>query len=271
MKTYLLFGLLAAAAASLFVGCRAVTPARSGAGNTPGYTQITQEQAKKMMVQNDGHLIVDVRRQDEYDGGHIPGAICVPNESIADERPAALPDPDQILLVYCRSGRRSKEAAAKLAALGYTHVYEFGGILDWTGEITADEAADAADAAKRPRPILVIDTGNGVFYATLEDNDSARAFIEKLEPDVLQLEMHDYGNFEKVGALPWSLPTCDEQITTEPGDVILYQGDHITIYYDRNTWRFTRLAKIGGATKEALLAALGEGGATVTFSLEWSE
>ena len=271
MKTYLLLGLLAAAAALLFIGCRAGTPAPSNAGSTPGYTQITQEQAKEMMARDDGHLIVDVRRQDEYDGGHIPGAICVPNESIADERPAALPDPEQILLVYCRSGRRSKEAAAKLAALGYTHVYEFGGILDWTGGTVADEAAIDAVESNQPQPILVIDTGNGVFYAALEDNDSARAFIEKLKPDVLQLEMHDYGNFEKVGALPWSLPTCDEQITTEPGDVILYQGNQITIYYDRNTWRFTRLAKIDGATKETLLAALSEGGATVTFSLEWSE
>ena len=85
------------------------------------------------MEQDDGHLVVDVRRLDEYESGHIPGAVCIPNESIGSERPAELPNPNQILLVYCRSGNRSKQAAEKLAALGYTEVYEFGGINDWTG------------------------------------------------------------------------------------------------------------------------------------------
>ena len=75
----------------------------------------------------------DVRRQDEYDEGHIPGAICIPNEFIGCDSPEALPDYDQIILIYCRSGRRSKEAAGKLAGMGYTNIYEFGGILDWMG------------------------------------------------------------------------------------------------------------------------------------------
>ena len=98
------------------------------------YRQITQEQAKEMMKADDGHIVVDVRRLDEYDAGHIPGAICVPNESITDKRPAELPDLDQIILVYCRTGRRSKEASQKLFDIGYTNIYEFGGIVDWTGE-----------------------------------------------------------------------------------------------------------------------------------------
>ena len=83
--------------------------------------------------------------------------------------------------------------------------------------------------------------------------------------------MHDYGSFEKVGSLPWSLERNDESITTEPGDVILYQGNQITIYYDQNTWNFTKLATIGNVTKEELLDALGEGNVTVTFLVEWSE
>jgi rhodanese-related sulfurtransferase len=99
------------------------------------YSQITQDEAKRMMELDDGHIIVDVRREDEYAEGHIPGAILIPNESIGDTRPEELPDLEQIILVYCRSGRRSKEASQKLADLGYTHVYEFGGIIDWTGEI----------------------------------------------------------------------------------------------------------------------------------------
>jgi rhodanese-related sulfurtransferase len=91
-----------------------------------------------MMELDDGHVIVDVRREDEYAKGHIPGAILIPNESIGTEQPSELPDLDQIILVYCRSGRRSKEASQKLADIGYTNVYEFGGIVDWTGEIVTD-------------------------------------------------------------------------------------------------------------------------------------
>ena len=102
------------------------------------YHQISQEEAKEMMTRNNGHVIVDVRRQDEYDSGHIPGAILIPNESIGTEQPEQLPDRNQIILIYCRSGRRSKEAAQKLADLGYANIYEFGGIIDWTGEITTD-------------------------------------------------------------------------------------------------------------------------------------
>ena len=98
------------------------------------YKQISQEEAKEMMNREDGHMIVDVRRRDEYDEGHLPGSILIPNESIDKTRPKELPDLDQIILVYCRSGRRSKEASEKLAAMGYKNVYEFGGIITWTGE-----------------------------------------------------------------------------------------------------------------------------------------
>lgn len=107
--------------------------------NIQQYTQITQEEAKQMMARDDGHVIMDVRRQDEYDEGHIPGAILIPNESIETDPPAELPDLDQIILVYCRSGRRSKEAAQKLADMGYSNVYEFGGIIDWNGDIVTGE------------------------------------------------------------------------------------------------------------------------------------
>ena len=111
----------------------------AGGSASPGYTQITQEEARAMMAKDDGHIVVDVRRQDEYDAGHIPGAILIPNESIGSERPEALPDPEQIILIYCRSGNRSKQAAQKLADLGYTNVYEFGGIITWPGEIVTEE------------------------------------------------------------------------------------------------------------------------------------
>ena len=93
-----------------------------GDGMVNSYTQISQEQAKEMMAQDDGHIIVDVRRKDEYDAGHIPGAILIPNESIGTERPEELSDLDQIILIYCRSGNRSKQAAQKLFDMGYTNL-----------------------------------------------------------------------------------------------------------------------------------------------------
>ena len=114
-------------------------PQTTLASETATYQQITQEEAKEMMKADDGRIIVDVRRQDEYDSGHIPDAILIPNESIDKEQPKELPDLDQIILIYCRSGRRSKEASQKLADMGYTHIYEFGGIIDWTGEVVTSE------------------------------------------------------------------------------------------------------------------------------------
>ena len=117
-----------AVAALLLSGCG------SKESSSGSYTQISQEEAVRMMAEDDGHVIVDVRREDEFESGHIPGAICIPNESIIDKEPEELPDKDQIILIYCRSGRRSKEASQKLYDMGYTRIYEFGGIIDWTGE-----------------------------------------------------------------------------------------------------------------------------------------
>jgi len=100
-----------------------------------GYRQISMDEAVKMMRDEKDYIILDVRRPDEYAEGHIPGAINVPNEDIGTAEIAELPDKSQLILVYCRSGRRSKEASEKLVKLGYTNVVEFGGILDWKGEI----------------------------------------------------------------------------------------------------------------------------------------
>ena len=107
--------------------------ASSGSANS--YRQISMDEAVKMMKDEKNYIILDVRRPDEYAEGHIPGAINVPNEEIGTAEIAELPDKAQLILVYCRSGRRSKEAAEKLAKLGYTSIVEFGGILDWKGEI----------------------------------------------------------------------------------------------------------------------------------------
>lgn len=129
--------LIIIAALLLLVGCARREDGERAKGES--YRQIDQDTAMQMMETDDGHVIVDVRRQDEYDAGHIPGAILIPNESIVDERPEALSDLNQIILIYCRSGNRSKQAAEKLAGMGYTSIYEFGGINTWQGEIVTGQ------------------------------------------------------------------------------------------------------------------------------------
>lgn len=116
--------------------------------------------------------------------------------------------------------------------------------------------------------VLAITANGTTLTAAFEDNSSTAAFVDLLREGPVTVSLRDYGNFEKVGPLPQSLPTNDAQVTTQPGDVILYQGNQVTIYYDQNTWSFTRLAHIDGATREGLLAVLGDGDVDVTFSLE---
>ena len=103
--------------------------------SSSGYRQISMDEAVKMMRDEKDYIILDVRRPDEFAEGHIPGAINVPNEEIGATEIAELPNKSQLILVYCRSGRRSKEASEKLVKLGYTNIVEFGGIQDYEGEI----------------------------------------------------------------------------------------------------------------------------------------
>ena len=99
------------------------------------YVNITAEEAKRIMDSEEGYIILDVRTQEEYDQGHIPGAIVISHEEITEKAEDVLTDKDQLILVYCRSGRRSKIAAEALVELGYTNIKEFGGIIDWTYEV----------------------------------------------------------------------------------------------------------------------------------------
>ena len=102
------------------------------------FLNITAEEARKLMDSEEGCIILDVRSREEYDQGHIPGAILIPDTEIEAKAADLLPDKDQLILVYCRSGRRSKLAAQSLADLGYTNIREFGGILDWPYEVVQD-------------------------------------------------------------------------------------------------------------------------------------
>ena len=99
------------------------------------YVNITAEEAKQIMDSEEGYIILDVRTQEEYDQGHIPGAIVISHEEIAEKAEKVLTDKNQMILVYCRSGRRSKIAAEALVELGYTNIKEFGGIIDWPYEV----------------------------------------------------------------------------------------------------------------------------------------
>ena len=103
-------------------------------GGSATYAQISGAEAKALMDSESGYIIIDARTQEEYNQGHIAGAIMIPEYEIADRAENELPDKDQLILVYCRSGRRSKIAAEELVKLGYTNVKEFGGIIDWEYE-----------------------------------------------------------------------------------------------------------------------------------------
>ena len=101
---------------------------------TSVYENITAQEAKEIMDTQEGYIILDTRAQEEFDEGHIPGAIVLPHDEVLEKAESVLPDKDQLILVYCRSGRRSKLAAEDLVTLGYTNIREFGGIIDWPYE-----------------------------------------------------------------------------------------------------------------------------------------
>jgi len=109
-------------------------PAEANAAESLGYKQITPEEAKAMMDRGEADVILDVRTLDEFETGHIAGAVLLPDYEIEDKAETVLPDKNAVILVYCRSGRRSKEASAALAEMGYQNVFEFGGIIDWPYE-----------------------------------------------------------------------------------------------------------------------------------------
>ena len=114
---------------------------------------------------------------------------------------------------------------------------------------------------------ITSDSGKSELTARLVDNSSAVAFYELLKKGPLTVDMHDYGSFEKVGSLGTSLSRNDTQITTTAGDIILYQGNQITIYYDTNSWNFTRLGKVDGVTQAELKKILGKGNVTAVFEI----
>ena len=139
MRQILLFAALAASLA-LLAGCALSKTKKDTSEDTTdkaAYDKISVEEAYEMMASQEV-VVVDVRTREEHESGHIENAVLVPNESIGSEMPEALPDKEATLLIYCRSGRRSKEAAQKLLSLGYQNVYDFGGVIDWPYELVKE-------------------------------------------------------------------------------------------------------------------------------------
>ena len=145
MKHFRLFSLLLASVLLVsFGGCKAKeeAPLSTEAPTTKTteminmtYEQISQDEAKRIMDTESDYIIIDARTQEEYDEGHIENAILIPEYEIQEKAPELIPDKNALILVYCRSGRRSKIASEALVQLGYTNVKEFGGIIDWEYEI----------------------------------------------------------------------------------------------------------------------------------------
>ena len=112
-----------------------LTVTACGSKETSEYQRISMDEAVELMETEENYIILDVRTPEEFSEAHIPGAVNVPNETIGSDEIPELPDKDQMILVYCRSGNRSRQASEKLAEQGYTNVLEFGGIKDWKGEL----------------------------------------------------------------------------------------------------------------------------------------
>lgn len=164
-------------------------------------------------------------------------------------------------LLFCLAACRS----AAPAAPAETQTHETQATETQT-QATAEQTLPDGPAGKEEEMIYA-QIGESTLRIRSADNSSAEAFLALLREGDLTVSMRDYGGFEKVGALETPLPTNDARITAAPGDVILYNGDRITIYYGKNTWSLTRLGRVEGVTPEALRTALGDGDPTVVFSL----
>ncbi len=133
---------------------------------------------------------------------------------------------------------------------------------------SSGSGAGTSDVTEVSQMEITIDVRGNKLTAALADSTAAKELAEKLEAEPVTVLLNEYGGFEKVGDLPWSLTKTDESIETEPGDIMLYQGDQMTIFYNSNSWSYTKLGHIDNITQEELKALFGEGDVTVTLSLK---
>jgi len=198
-------------------------------------------------------------------GNPEPSEEDIPNETIGTDPPEELPDKDQVLLIYCRSGNRSKDASQKLANMGYTNVYEFGGINTWTGEIVSEQnnGEDAQNAGQTGNnmKLRIDDTEIPVSW---EKNVSVSELKSLVKNEPITIQMSMYGDFEQVGPIGQSITSNDKQITAKAGDIVLYSGDQIVIFYGTNSWDYTMLGHVDMAEDE-LTELLSNGDVKVTI------
>ncbi len=179
---------------------------------------------------------------------------------------------DKIVIPFCTSGSSSIAVSEnRIANLGVSIGNQLPG-KRFSGSASEKSVSDWISTLDLPKQTtdtrISIAVNNHTLMATLADNSSAKAFAELLNDGPLTLDLHDYGNFEKTGSLPQTLPRNDEPIDTDFGDLILYQGNQFVLYYDKNSWTFTRLGHLDSSvTKEELKSILGEENVTVTISL----
>ena len=230
-----------------------------------GYKSISQEEAVKMMEEEDEYTIVDVRTEEEFREGHIPGAVNIPNEEITDKRPSMLGDTDEILLIYCRSGNRSKQAAKKLADMGYTKVYEFGGINTWRGEIETEvypyERAEGAN--------LVFEVDGRQMSAYFKGYPDGDWLFQKLKEGSVYFEMDDHGDNGKTGTLPWILPAEDKEIAVRTADLVLSEGNRLIVCYTESAMNGAKVAEFVGMTEGELREFFEEGTVKAELFLDW--
>ncbi len=236
-KAARILALLLAAAVLTFAGCGAATGRETGAPELTGSASESSSHETGASAAEDGNgASVSI----ETKGASVTEALT-DTEAAAEDTDSALTEP-----------------VSTTAADTEPENTETGGTEQSGAE---PESAEGEDG------MIYAHVNGRVLTILPAENSSAAAFSELLKSGDVTVKMHDYGGFEKVGPLGTSLPRNDTQITTSPGDVILYQGNQITIYYDVNSWSFTRLGKVQGLTQAELKEALGSGDASVTFSL----
>ena len=224
------------------------------------YTQITQEEAMRMMEEEDC-IILDVRTIEEYNEGHIPDALCIPVETIGNNRPEELPDPDQIILVYCRTGVRAAQASEKLVKLGYTKVYDFGGIVTWKGDIVIE----GEEIYREPEAALAVEVkGRQIYTNTI----TKKELLKTMGIDWYKVSFKDEGSIKRA-VLPFSVSLEEEETEVKTGDVLLCSGNEILLVLEEGTLYGEKIGFFVGMTKGELEEIFGEGDFTALLFLDW--
>ena len=226
------------------------------------YKKISQEEAVKMMETGDC-LILDVRTEEEYNDGHIPNAVCLPVETIGSEAPAQLPDKDQIILIYCRTGVRAERAAKALADLGYTNVYDFGGIADWEGDIVTEESFDYGE----PEAALTLEISGRQIYTNIITKTE---LLDAVGTSSFELSFRDEGSIKRA-VLPFTVSPEEKDTEVRTGDVLVCNGNEMLLILEEGTVRGERIGNFTGMTKGELEEIFGEGDYTALMFLDWMD